>query len=230
MKKEIFLFFLLIYSYGIYCQNEKLLNLIKFVGNTQETFCDFNSSKQFNHLEIRNVGEFFGTDDNYLLISVDGKSPHYIKGEFLKYDTSSRYPLLYVRYPKCCGGDITLYKCYRVDISRDTFLLVEQLSVADAIDISLLEHMDSIQYFFNNRPNILLRSSPEMNNEIWVDELRQKGNYFGKLSSGAEGYIITQVMVSNKKFYLAVIKNNKYCSVVWRDYDDTFFLCWIEYD
>ena len=204
--KKIFFVFLLFFCCDVSCQNEELMNLIYFVRNPTNSCMNFEELKLSDNLMISNVGEFFGTEDSYLLIMIDNKSLHYIKGELLKFDTSHFLPRLYVRYSKCCGGDMTLYKCFFVDVQRDSLILVEQLSVADAIEISQQDHIDTVQHFFNKDRNRLLRSSPEINEEKWVDELRQQGNAFGKLYNGAEGYIISKSNFNKRKFCLAAIK------------------------
>lgn len=213
-------------DYNAICQNVQLFNLVDFVITPHDSAISFLRTPCFT---VRDVGEVYGTEDNYLKVSINNKS-YYIEGELLGVSIDTT-PCLYVKYPLCCAAGVTLYQCYTVDSQKDTLMLVEQLSMSDAIKLPLVQNMEPKPFTYNINAQISLRTAPLVDDTTWNYDLRQNGNECGTIVSGAEGYILSYAFSkTGDKFYFVALKNNKASSVFQSDYkgNDTFFLCWIK--
>lgn len=229
MKKITVIICLLSCSYITFGQNCQLFKLVHFVLNPPDSTISFLKT---TCCTVRDVGEFYGTEDNYLNVSINNNNSYQIKGELLGVSIDS-IPYLFVKYQFCCASGVTLYQCYYIDTLKDTLLLVEQMSVADAIKVSSVRDFETIHFAYNNTIKKRLRASPLIDDSNWNDDLRQKGNVCGTIASGAEGYIVaSDFNEAGDKFYLIALKNNKASSVFSSDFDgnDTYFLCWIKAD
>lgn len=229
LKKITIILCLLSCNYYTIGQNNHLFDLVYFVLNPPDSTIPFLKT---TCCTVCDVGEFYGTEDNYLNVSINKNSSYYIKGELLGASIDST-PYLFVKYQFCCATGVTLYQCYYIDTLKDTLLLIEQMSVSDAIKIPSVQNFETLHFVYNNKTKRRLRASPLIDDTIWNYDLRQKGNVCGTIVSGAEGYILSSALnEAGDKFYLIALKNNKASSVFSSDFDgnDTFFLCWIKAD